>query len=68
MRVGQKGSIKTSTRDVQSLTLLFIIGLLNNQFKGNSEGVDSGNKLSRLDKCLKPSFIFRAKTLKELKD
>jgi hypothetical protein len=48
--------------------LLFIIGLLNNQFKGNNRGINSGNKLSHLGKCLKPSFIPRAKTLKELKD
>ena len=48
--------------------LLFIIGLLNNRFKGNSGGVNSGDKLSRLGKCLKPSFISRAETLKEPKD
>ena len=48
--------------------LLFIIGLLNNRFKGNNKGINNSNKLSRLSKCLKLSFISRAKTLKELKD
>ena len=48
--------------------LLFIIGLLNNRFKGNSRGINSGDKLSRLGKYLKLSFISRAETLKELKD
>ena len=48
--------------------LLFIIGLLNNRFKGNSKGVNSSNKLSYLNKYLKLSFISKAKTLKKLKD
>jgi hypothetical protein len=67
-RVGQKGSIDTSTRDVRSLTLLFVICLLTDRFKRDSRGIGSSDKLDRLGECLNPCVITRSKALDKPKN
>ena len=63
--MGQKGSINTSTKDVQSLTFFFIIGLLDHRLKGDCRHTKSSNKYYSLYKGLDPDIIARAKFLKK---
>jgi hypothetical protein len=54
-RVSQKGS--AGARDIRSLTLLFVICLLDDRFKRDSGLFGSSNKLNRLGEGLDPSVI-----------
>jgi hypothetical protein len=68
IRVGQKGSINTSIRDVQSLTLLFVICLLIDRFERDGRGIGNSNELNRLSECLNPCVITRSKALDKPKN
>jgi hypothetical protein len=68
MRIGQKSNININTRDIRSLMLFFIIGLLDHRLKGDCRYTKSSNKYYSLCKGLDLDVIAKAKSLKKAKN